>query len=116
VIGVWGSSPSDVWAVGRGVSIHYNGSGWSSVPIKPGFPEFPDAVWASSQSNAWVVGSSELPGTCCSGRIAHYDGTTWSDDVSIGALPRLHAIWGSSASDVWVVGDGGTLLHGTPAR
>jgi hypothetical protein len=113
---VWASSPSDVWAVGRLLSMHYNGSGWSNVPVDPGFPEFPDAIWASSRSNAWVVGASEAPGTCCSGRVAHYDGTRWLNDVSMGTVPTLHAIWASSASDVWVVGDVGTLLHGTPAR
>ena len=83
---VWGSSGSDVFAVGdSGTIMHYNGSTWSkmsSSTIKSLY-----AVWGSSGSDVFAVGDS--------GTIMHYNGTTWSSMAS-GTTAWLNGVWGSS--------------------
>jgi hypothetical protein len=109
-----GTSQSDVWAVGRSGPNHYDGTSWSVARQESGFPEIPLGVWASSPTDAWAVGINFH--LAIVSKIAHYNGTTWSD-VAIGkSSALLVAVWGSSATDVWVVGDGGTILHGTPTK
>jgi hypothetical protein len=112
-----GTSQSDVWAVGQGHAgaSHYDGTSWSGGPQDPALPEYALGVWASSRTAAWAVGVNTVnTGSGFVSKIAHYNGTTWSD-VAVGKSSAiLVAAWGSSATDVWVVGDGGTILHGTP--
>ena len=73
LLSIWGSSASDVWAVGdNGTILHYNGTSWSSVARVTG--EHLNGVWGTSSSNIWAVG---LGGT-----ILHYDGTIWSSVAS----------------------------------
>ena len=114
VSGVWGTSRSDVWAVGSSVLLHYDGASWSSFQSGFELPDFALDAWASSPHNVLVVGASGFKSSCCTGKIAQFNGTTWSS-APIGTLPSLRAVWGSSASDIWIVGDSGTVLHGSPA-
>jgi len=56
---VWGTSTSDVWAVGgtrtgNAMIMHYNGISWSKVSIEMNGPLF--SVWGSSASDVWAVG------------------------------------------------------------
>jgi len=98
---VWGSSPSDVFAVGNsGVILHFDGSSLSSMTS--GTTRYLRGVWGSSATDVFVVGTG--------GTIRHYDGTSWSDMTS-GTTVDLHGVWGSSASDVFAVGVSGTILH-----
>jgi hypothetical protein len=63
LLSVWGSSPSNVFAVGTGGTIlHYNGSMWS--PMVSGTTNFLNAVWGSSSSDVFAVGDG--------GTILHY--------------------------------------------
>jgi hypothetical protein len=65
LIGIWGSSTSDVFAVGEGGSIlHYNGSTWSTMTS--GTTNDLQDVWANSTSNVFAVGVF--------GTILHYSG------------------------------------------
>jgi hypothetical protein len=99
--GVWGSSGSDVFAVGYGGTIlHYDGATWS--PMNSGTSSSLYGVWGDSGKDAFVVG---YPGT-----ILHYDGATWSA-MSSGTSHWLNGVWGSSGHDVFAVGEGGTILH-----
>ena len=63
---VWGTSASDVWAVGFENSdatiLHYNGTGWASVPtggigavVPSGATGMINGIWGSSSSNVWAV-------------------------------------------------------------
>jgi hypothetical protein len=53
--GVWGSSGSDVFAVGYdGTILHYDGSDWSSMTS--GTSNWLEVVWGSSGSNVFAVG------------------------------------------------------------
>jgi hypothetical protein len=103
---VWGTSASDVWAVGDEMILHYNGVTWSFSSTS-----FADlrGVWGSSSSDVWAVGI--LPtGDFMGGAILHYNGKSWST-VSNVPSQALFGVWGSSASDVWAVGSGYTILH-----
>jgi hypothetical protein len=99
--GVWGSSGSDVFAVGSGGTIlHYNGGTWSSMTS--GTTNYIYGIWGSSGSDVFAAGSG--------GTILHYNGSTWSSMAS-GTTNNIYGIWGSSGSDVFAVGSGGTILH-----
>ena len=53
--GVWGSGPSDVWAVGDGGGVlRWNGTVWA--PVDSGTDLDLYAVWGSGPGNLWVAG------------------------------------------------------------
>lgn len=105
---VWGSGPSDVWAVGaRGAIRHFvaGAQRWSIVdsPTRQALR----SVWGSGPSDVWAVGDE--------GTVLHYDGAAWTlVNATFSAIkrPRLFGVWGSGPSDVWAVGEG-TVVHFT---
>ena len=63
LIAVWGSSSSDVFAVGwSGTILHYDGSAWSAM--SSGATTWLNGVWGSSGSDVFAVGRN--------GAILHY--------------------------------------------
>jgi hypothetical protein len=104
--GLWGSSPTDLWAVGSGGGAglygihHWDGTAWSIVAGD--MYTVYASVWGSSASDVWVVGSG--------GVILHWDGAAWSPFPS-GVTEELFSVSGTSASDVWAVGGFGTIVH-----
>jgi hypothetical protein len=100
--GVWGSSATDVYAVGEnGTILHYGGSEWSKMNSMT--IEHLYAVWGTSGANIYAVGAA--------GTILHFNGVLWSDEIQSGTTNNLRAIWGSGTNDIYVVGDKGTILH-----
>lgn len=97
--GVWAIAPNDVWAVGEGTILHFDGSAWSdgSAGAKPMTLY---AVWASGPRDVWAVGS----------RVLHWNGTGWSV-MDTGTSDWFNAVWGTGPNDVWVVGVSGAALH-----
>jgi len=106
---VWGTSSSDVWAVGSGATIfHYNGATWSNVSPS-GTTQILYGVWGTSPSNVWAVGRGASGGEV----MFHYSGTNWTS-ASTATSQFLAGIWGTSSSDVWAVGgSGGGSIDGT---
>jgi len=101
--GVWGTSASDVWAVGyHGALKHFNGTSWTN--FTSGTTEPLIGVWGTSPSNVWIVGG-------LNGTILHYDGASWSSAFERGQRGALFGVWGGSASDVWVVGNVDSVFH-----
>ena len=99
--GIWGSSSSDVFAVGRdGVILHYDGTTWTSM--NSGTTKWLKDIWGSSSSDAFAVGVL--------GTILHYDGASWSK-MDSGTTYMLRSVWGTTSSDVFVVGWNGLILH-----
>jgi hypothetical protein len=99
---IWGSGPSDVYAVGAGIILHYDGMAWS--------PRWSDptrlclSVWGTSSSDVWVA---------TDGPTVHFDGSKWGiAGVGLSAAGRLEgaSLWGSSSSDVYLVG-GSSAWH-----
>ncbi|MFN8459698.1 MAG: alpha/beta hydrolase-fold protein [Anaerolineae bacterium] len=98
---IWGSSASDVFAVGQlGTIVHYDGSAWS--PLESRTAKNFTGVWGSSPNDVFVTGTS--------GAILHYDGIAWSK-MDSGWTMGIMGVWGSSSSDVFAVGEGGIILH-----
>jgi len=120
--GVWGTSASDVFAVGvQGVILHYDGSTWSTMAsfatcgcwddlhAPHGYEDMSGClfgVWGSAWNDVYAVGWKDGTG----GIILHYDGSIWSTSFGIENV-ILRDVWGGSSSDVFAVGDGGTILH-----
>jgi len=87
--GVWGTSPSDVFAVGAEmrdwgpagpVIQHYDGMAWTDMPL-PADAILVGGVWGSSPSDVFAVGGAwtEDGLTPIVAQILHYDGTSWNE-------------------------------------
>ncbi len=68
---VWGSSSSDVYAVGTTVAgqvLHFDGSSWSSIDV--GIAHQYGYVSGSGADDVWIAGAHTA---------AHWDGTSWTE-------------------------------------
>lgn len=100
--GVWGSSASDVFAVGEGGTIiHYDGTSWSQMPGATTQKLY--GVWGSAGDDVFASGAD--------GTIIHYDGASWTTMESGTKVPLNGGVWGSGKNDVFVSGEGGIILH-----
>jgi len=98
--GLWGSSPTNIIAVGDGGAIRrYNGKAWTAMTSGP---KDMRGVWGSSASDIFAVGVH--------GTILHYNGKAWQM-MSSKTISTLHGVWGSGPTDVYAVGENGTILH-----
>jgi hypothetical protein len=101
--GIWGSSATDVHAVGErivdsywvGFTAHFNGESWSYTDTPGG--EWPVGIWGIGPSTIFVVGWNGL--------IMMHDGDGWSA-MDSGTDRSLFAVWGRAADDVYAVGEG----------
>lgn len=118
---IWGSSTSDIYAVGHAndatgnhVPLLYqnDGTGWTeaSPPLLAGWGAgHLYGVWGSGAGDLYVVGegytSSGVPPL-----LYYNDGTGWTDAAlpADGSFRVLIDVWGSGASDVYAVGWGGS--------
>ena len=119
---VWGTSASDVWAVGTDLT-HYDGTTWSRLgpPIRS-----VDGFWGrtgvggSGPNDVYSVGAE--PAGCTRGGcgvegiIEHYDGTSWQRSLTATLGQGFDAVWVASSTDVIVVGTSGEILHYDGAR
>jgi hypothetical protein len=138
--GIWGSSESNIFAVGDyGGIAHFDGSGWELM--SSGTKDYLYAVWGSGPNDVYAVGER--------GRILHYDGSGWErvivlttdylaciwgtgpDDIHVGAAAYMHhfdgvewtsgdylgsyytkyGMWGSSPTNIFCVGYQGRIYH-----
>lgn len=100
---MWGSSPTDVWAVGHGSTFdktiwHYDGNDWSTDGISRGLE--PWCIYGFSENDIWIGGSE--------GKIWHYNGNNWSENLWY-QNPNYSSvyfmdIWGETIDDVYAVG------------
>lgn len=117
VLGLWGSSTTDLWYLAdnsaivdwqKGMTVHGtaqpDAGGLAWTPVDSQSTVVLEGIWGSGPGDVWAVGDK--------GTIRHYaaGASRWSIEKS-DATAWLHAVWGTSASDVWAVGDEGTILH-----
>lgn len=101
VLSVWGTGPSDVFAVGgplgntgrSTLAIHFDGSKWRE--LSPGGEETFWWVNGSASDDVWMVGER--------GRIARWDGSAFKEHTS-GTTATLWGVWAFSKTDAWAVG------------
>ncbi len=100
---VWALSPTDVWAAGDRVGVHFNGTAWA---VRPVALETTLSVWGVAVDDVWAVGGAGP----MIGPVTHYDGAAWMNVAS----PRgmgLQSVRGLAANDIWAVGNGGMILR-----
>ena len=125
---VWGSSPDNVYIVGREKTlIRYDGREWTVITDQLpndiiGDPEdigengeelYLVDIWGSSADDIYVVGDSLS--------LFHFNGTIWRnlgkdlqdrqrpDSMAPLYWPHLYGVWGSGPDNVFVVGENGYI-------
>jgi len=103
-------SDSYGWTAGlHGWSCEFDGNTWRnmgritttpSVLVGYGFP----AIWVVSPSDVWACDSA-------SGRIFHYDGSSWSMHSATPSGRGINSMAMVSATDGWLVDTGGHFYH-----
>lgn len=105
--GVWGSSATDVYAVGdAGKIFHYDGS-WSDVSVAM-MPHDLRDVHGFGAGDIWVV-------TATAGVVVHWNGASWRT-IDTGTGIPFYAVGGGSAEEIWFVGGLGFPGTGTAVR
>jgi hypothetical protein len=114
VYGIWGTSPTSIFAVGAGGKIlRYNGTSWTTMSSPTS--RLLVRLSGTSASDVWAVGDSV---------VVHFDGTQWAD-VSLGGNPgymRSRApsplqalfqigIWARTPKEVYLGSDYGMIAR-----
>jgi hypothetical protein len=96
---MWGSSPTDLWAVGQGgLALHDDGGAW--LPVDTGVEAPLLDIWGSTADDIYITTGTE--------DLVHHDGRHWSL-VDTGGPGSLTQLAGSSSSHV--VAGGARLLR-----
>lgn len=99
--GIWGTSSSNIYAVGSGgVILHYDGTAWSRV-TGVAVTENLNAVHGSSASNIVAVGEN--------GILVQYNGSAWTKRT-VTSSQNLNAVWVVSTSRMFIAGENGLIL------
>lgn len=112
LFGVWGSSPTDIWAVGGDINVasggasiwHYDGLEWTEATLPADAAEHVAVykVWGLSATEVWAVGTAGL--------ILRWDGSAWATQPSP-TTRNLFTVHGDPTRAFAVGGAvGGTLL------
>ncbi|HTL36089.1 MAG TPA: hypothetical protein VL326_23320 [Kofleriaceae bacterium] len=91
-----GRSSTDVWAVGQGITYHFNGANWSIVDQST-FGG--NAVWTAPGADVFVA---------LNGGVRRYNGSVWTYFFT---GIRMKGVWGTSNNDVFAVGEDSTVIH-----
>jgi len=112
VFGIWGSSPSDVWAVGgqadkEGFAWRLNGDTWEA---EPSLPDLPDAavwkVFGRAADDAVLVGSNGVSFTWDGSALAPTDTGVGSSLFTVHGNADRYVAVGGLASGIIVEDDG----------
>jgi hypothetical protein len=79
LLAIWGSSPRDVWAVGRhGLVLRWDGERWSLVENR--VPDSLGAIWGASARDVWAAGGGyrDPRGTVEGSVLLHWDGARFA--------------------------------------
>jgi hypothetical protein len=99
--GIWGSSYSDVFVIGRYDSVlHFDGTDWASVSVGAG-GRFED-IHGVGPDEVYAVGT---------GLFLKYDGTGWSPIGLPEGIGSVSAVWAAAADDVYLFHGPGGIAH-----
>ena len=109
LLGMYGSGPNDIWAVGNassgvpaltpGIAIRWNGSSWQTVNGAPA--DFFNAVYAIG-SDVWIAGNN--------GRVWHWDGTVWVQQ-NLGTTEAIQSIGGTDKTNLYASSSSGVFHY-----
>lgn len=112
LLSIWGPSSKDVWAAGGSLGngfeslvVRFDGTKWRRVKPAPSRTETYWWVHGTGASDVWLVGEG--------GRITHWDGSAFREDVS-GTTATLFGVMAFAPNDAWAVG--GTPESATAAN
>jgi len=101
---IWGSSPTDVWAINESDYYHsiwhYDGISWKT----DGQFRFilPHAIWGFSNNEVYIGGQN--------GKIWKYNGNNWEPFAELSTegteFIAFENIWGETSNDLYAVGNG----------
>jgi hypothetical protein len=113
---IWGSGPSDIFAVSYHQVFHSDGSSWSEISTGLANRDLRD-IWGSGPTDVYVVGEEGTTNPNCTLASAiHYDGVKWKSLPSFSLAggccspptmdfgSSFKSVWGSGASDVYFIG------------
>jgi hypothetical protein len=106
---IWGTSTTQVWAVGQAGTIVANSGTATWTAQASGTTNDLRWLWgepapAGYTGDAYAVGDN--------GTILHYNGTQWTPMWS-GLTSTLRTVYGTSATNVYIGGDNGVALLGS---
>ena len=106
---VWGSSASDVYAVGwAGEILYYNGGTWSVVDAGHGDAAFLTSISGTTTDNVFAVGrTDDLQALVC-----FFNGVTWTKSVLSG-VEELRGVWVDGVGSAFAVGSSGAIRRYT---
>ena len=104
---VWGTSSSDVFAVGHlpGTTLHYNGRTWN--PMTSSTQDTIESAWGDFAIRCFRLGGDSSGGSI----ILHYNGKTWSTMTDNVPTNLFLKVWGTSSANVFAVDSQGTIVH-----
>ncbi|MFA4922586.1 MAG: hypothetical protein WC557_00140 [Ignavibacteriaceae bacterium] len=103
IIRIWGSSPTDVWAVSPGGDLdktifHFDGNRWTTDGISR--PISPSAIWGFASDNIFIGGMN--------GRIWENSGSGWRENAVLtkdGSTQIVFdGMWGDTPNDLFAFG------------
>jgi PKD repeat protein len=104
---VWGTSPSDVYAVGdTGTILHFNGTDWSAEASNTTGQLL--SIWGASPTNIYVVGNEETGQNRATLLRKKAVGANWEFEEAVDYITQapfdynLTTVWGLSASKVYI--------------
>ncbi|MGQ0704102.1 MAG: Ig-like domain-containing protein, partial [Gemmatimonadales bacterium] len=100
LVSVWGTSASNVYAVGsEGTILHYDGTSWNRMPVLTDRAIL--EVWGLGPNEIYAVGFRTA---------LRYDGTAWRP-LGGAESAELWAVWGSDQAHIFAVGQDGVILR-----
>jgi len=103
VMGMWGTSPENVWAASAGALYKWDGSAWTARVRGELF----SGVWGTAPDDFWIIGATSPSGIVW---VRHGDGSTFTS-VSDVKFSMSYDIDGSARDDVWILGRFGSSYH-----
>jgi hypothetical protein len=110
IVAAAASSAGNVWAVGDGYALRWNGVRWSVAKTWNNNPEI-TSIAVISRDDVWVFGSSSFINGQANLGTWHYDGHRWAPVAGAAGIYRASAV---SENNIWAITlgpRGGSVVH-----
>jgi hypothetical protein len=97
----WGTGPDDIYVLGHAGVQHWDGIGWSPIPLGPGGTR-PDTLWGWARDDVYVVDR---------GWLVHFDGKRWTYQQQLDANERFPMVTANARDDIFVTSYRSRVMH-----